>query len=199
MGFLDKLKFLQKKKDREIEDDIVSLEANEKLQEGQTRQFRKRESIEERPAYQPPADAAKRIHAITHDIFGPEKDWLNIQLDDRVHKFDLVTRVMEELDHEVPSVDLNDIETVEDVVKFFNIEVKDTSVLEDLTKLDLPKNLHMNLEYIRFHPDTDKIYDGITAFPGRPTIVTSIKYKRKYKGYDGGDPVNYPEKVIGRD
>jgi large subunit ribosomal protein L50 len=105
---------------------------------------------------------------------------------------------MEELKQDIPNFELNQMNTVGDVVKYFNVEVKDTSVLEDLTKLDLPKNLHMNLEYIRFHPETDKIYSGVTAFPGRATKVTSIKYKRKYKGYDGGDPVNYPEQIIGR-
>lgn len=104
---------------------------------------------------------------------------------------------MEELNHDISSVDLNDMKSLADVVKYFNIEVKDTSVLEDLTKLDLPKNLHMNLEYIRFHPDTDKMFDGITAFPGQATKMTSIKYTRKYKGYDGGDPVNNPDKIIG--
>ena len=82
--------------------------------------------------------------------------------------------------------------TMKDVIEYFSKPVGDTSSYEDLAKLDLPKNLHMNLEPIRFHPDTDTVFDGKTAFPGRATKVTSVKYKRKYKGYDGGDPVNAP-------
>ena len=46
--------------------------------------------------------------------------------------------------------------------------------------LDLPENLHIQLDYVRFNPETDSLHNGRTAFPGRDTVVTSIKYKRKY-------------------
>jgi len=105
---------------------------------------------------------------------------------------------MEQLDHDVPNMSLHEMNTVSDVVKYFQTAVKDTSVFEDLSKLDLPKNLHMNMEYIRFNRDTDQIHDGVTAFPGSETKVTSLKYRRKYKGSDGGDIVNYPATVIGK-
>lgn len=105
---------------------------------------------------------------------------------------------MEELDHDVPNMSLHEMRTVGDVVKYFSTEVKDSSVLEDLSKLDLPKNLHMNMEYIRFNKDTDQIHGGITAFPGRPTVVSSLKYRKKYKGSDGGDVVNYPASIVGK-
>ena len=73
------------------------------------------------------------------------------------------------------------METVSDAVNFYNTEVKQTSAFEDLGKLDLPKNLHIQWEYNRFDPETDVMYGGRTAFPGSDTVVTSIKYKRKYK------------------
>ena len=92
---------------------------------------------------------------------------------------------MKEFDHDIPNFDLHLMSTVDDVVKYFQTEVRDGTKLEDLSKLDLPKNLHMNLEPIRFDPDTDTVYGGKTAFPGQKTIVPSIKYRRKYKGYEG--------------
>jgi len=32
------------------------------------------------------------------------------------------------------------------------------------------------------------MFGGISAFPGRSTIVTGLKYKKKYKGYDARTP-----------
>ena len=99
--------------------------------------------------------------------------------------FQLLTKAMKEFDHDIPNFDLHSMSTVDEVVKFFQTEVRDSTKLEDLSKLDLPKNLHMNLEPIRFDPETDTVHGGKTAFPGNHTIVSSIKYKRKYKGYEG--------------
>ncbi|KAL4223049.1 hypothetical protein ACF0H5_016526 [Mactra antiquata] len=194
MGFLNKLKFLQRQKEEqkaEKEEDIVTLDTTDSS--SQVRQFRKRLSIEEVKSYKPPRNVEEFVRVAVIDHFGDREDWLNIKLDNRIRKFDFLTQLMYELDHDIPNMELNSINTVEDVVRYFSVEVKDTSPLEDLSKLDLPKNLHINQDYIRFHADTDKIFDGVTAFPGSKTIVSSIKFKRKYKGYDGGDPVNYPE------
>lgn len=195
MGFVDKLKTLQWWSEKETEESVIEDGADE-TNIVPAIPVRKRECIEEVRSYQPPADAVERISYIVEEVYGSQAD-MNLQLNNRAQKFDLLTRVMEDLDHDIASVDLNDMNTVQDVFKYFKVEVKDTSALEDLTKLDLPKNLHINTEYIRFHPDTDNIYDGITAFPGRPTRVSSIKYKRKYKGFDGGDVINDPDKIIG--
>ena len=106
-----------------------------------------------------------------------------------------VTKLMSDLNHEVSSMGLHEMRTVGDVVRYFQTPVKNSSNFDELSKLNLPKNLHLNLEYIRFHPETDKIHGGYTAFPGRATKVTSLKYRRKYIGYDGGDPINDPESL----
>lgn len=49
--------------------------------------------------------------------------------------------------------------------------------------VDLPENLHIQHEYLRFHPDTDTKFGGETAFPLRSTIVTGLRYKKKYAGF----------------
>ena len=81
----------------------------------------------------------------------------------------------------MPGSVLTQIKTAGDVCSYFQTKVRNTSALEDLGKLDLPKNLHIQLEYLRFDPETDTFHDGRTAFNGDNSIITSIKYKRKYK------------------
>lgn len=92
-----------------------------------------------------------------------------------------MSKLIKEFHHDVPGSVLSEIMTVRDAIKYFETEVHETSTYEDLSKLDLPKNLHMQLDYMRFDPETDTMFDGKTAFPGSDTIVSSIKYKRKYK------------------
>ena len=75
------------------------------------------------------------------------------------------------------------------MLDFYSTPVTQTSAYEDLSKLDLPKNLHIIQDYVRFDPETDTIYGGRTAFPGRDTVITSLKYKRKYKDIKTTKPV----------
>jgi len=76
---------------------------------------------------------------------------------------------------------MTDMMSVGDAVQYFETEVRATSAYEDLaSRKDLPPNLSIQLEPIRFDPETDTMFGGRTAFPGRDTIVSSIKYRRKY-------------------
>lgn len=87
---------------------------------------------------------------------------------------------MKEFRHNVENAALSEMHTVSDAVRYFETEVRSTTTYEDLSKLDLPKNLNIQLEGIRFDPENDAMFGGKTAFPGSDTIVTSIKYRRKY-------------------
>ena len=87
---------------------------------------------------------------------------------------------MEEFSHDIPNVLMSDMKTVQDAVDYFKTEVTETTSYEDMNKLNLPKNLHIQWEPLRFNPETDTMFEGRTAFPGSDTVVTSIKYKRKY-------------------
>ncbi|RXG52050.1 hypothetical protein Avbf_15200 [Armadillidium vulgare] len=49
--------------------------------------------------------------------------------------------------------------------------------------MELPKNLHVLYDYVRFHPETDTKFGGISAFPESSTIVSDLKSKKKYHGY----------------
>jgi hypothetical protein len=46
----------------------------------------------------------------------------------------------------------------------------------------------LTLFVLSYISETDTMFGGISAFPGRSTIVTGLKYKKKYKGYDARTP-----------
>lgn len=70
-----------------------------------------------------------------------------------------------------------------DVVKFYETPVNTFLPLDELCTKELPPNLHIEHKYTRFHPDTDTMFGGKSAFPEFSTIVTGIKYRKKYPGY----------------
>ena len=93
----------------------------------------------------------------------------------------LLTKLIREFDHDIPGVYLTEMRCVGDAVRYFQTEVRGTSALEDLAnRKDLPPNLNVQLEPVRFNPETDTMFGGRTAFPGRDTLVPSLKFRRKY-------------------
>ncbi|XP_055862489.1 39S ribosomal protein L50, mitochondrial-like [Biomphalaria glabrata] len=134
--------------------------------------------------YNPPADVEAKILSIAATIIGFQVD-MSYQLNDRLIKFKLLTKLMEEFDHIIPNTELCDLNTLANVVSYFDTPVRDTTSFDDLARQKLPKNLHIQLEPLRFDPETDTFFDGKTAFPNRPTIVSSLKYSKKYKGHSG--------------
>lgn len=73
--------------------------------------------------------------------------------------------------------------TLDDVVDFYETPINTYLPLDELTTRELPPNLHIEQKYTRFHPETDTMFGGKTAFPGSSTIVTGIKYRKKYPGH----------------
>lgn len=51
-----------------------------------------------------------------------------------------------------------------------------------LKEMELPENLHIQYEYVRFNAETDTKFNGQTAFPKSSTLVTGLKYREKYAG-----------------
>lgn len=76
-----------------------------------------------------------------------------------------------------------DFSFAEDAVEFYSTPVDTTLPLDAMKTVELPENLYIQHEYIRFHPETDTMFGGKSAFPKSSTIVTGLKYKNKYKGH----------------
>lgn len=151
--------------------------------------LKKNISLNTKKPYKPPSNIRHIIQDIVSSVCGPNCDWQNLKLHDREIKFKILSAAIDYFDHDIPNCVLSqDINCIDDLVEYYETEVAETSAYEDLhakNPENLPPNLHIQLEALRFNPETDNFFAGKTAFPGRDTIVTSIKYKRKYEGTVG--------------
>ncbi|XP_011169676.1 39S ribosomal protein L50, mitochondrial isoform X1 [Solenopsis invicta] len=137
-------------------------------------------------SYKPREDSAERIDAICESQAIPVND--DAKLEDPVLRFKLFVACEEELKYSIPNSLLYTIETVGDLKRFYSTPVDNTTPYEALGKIDLPKNLHILQNYHRFHPDTDTMFNGKTAFPKSSTLVTGLKYRKKYPGHTQESP-----------
>uniref|UniRef100_A0A023G4G5 Large ribosomal subunit protein mL50 n=1 Tax=Amblyomma triste TaxID=251400 RepID=A0A023G4G5_AMBTT len=137
--------------------------------------------------YKPADDVEDRVKAIFEDVLGQKADssWLQTPIAEPLLKFRLLTRCIKEFGHDIPSSQLMNVKCADDVVEFFSTPIEGLSPYETLVKQkdQLPKNLHVVPNYVRFHPETDTFFGGVNAYPGTSTIVTGLKAKKKYKGY----------------
>lgn len=75
-----------------------------------------------------------------------------------------------------------------DLREFYNTPISTTLPFDAMRNTDLPPNLHIQHDYLRFHPETDEKFNGKTAFPKSSTLVTGLKYKKMYKGHTQKSP-----------
>ncbi|ESO07273.1 hypothetical protein HELRODRAFT_170601 [Helobdella robusta] len=149
--------------------------------------LKKNMSLTTKKGYKPPENVEEIIEKVIRQRDdGLSTDWKNLPLNNHSLKFQILSSLIKEFNHDISNNELNNMKTLSDAVEYFSTEVKETSTYEDLAsgkKTELPKNLHIQLEPLRFHPEKDTMFEGRTAFPGSNTIVSSLKYKRKYQGY----------------
>ncbi|XP_043504948.1 uncharacterized protein LOC122525968 [Polistes fuscatus] len=136
--------------------------------------------------YDPPTDVNERIDKICTSQEISTDD--TAKLEGGLLRFQIFAACAEEFRHSVPNSLLCIIETVGDLKEFYRNAVDVATPLDTLRRMQLPKNLHVQYEYHRFHPDTDTMFGGKTAFPLSSTLVTGLKYKKKYKGFKLEDP-----------
>ncbi|XP_029159078.1 39S ribosomal protein L50, mitochondrial [Nylanderia fulva] len=137
-------------------------------------------------AYEPSEDVIEKIDKICEtQAISMQSD---TKLEDLVLRFKLFVACEEEFKHSIPNSLLHTIETIEDLKQFYTTPVDVKTPYEALSRIELPKNLHIQQEYHRFHPDTDTLFNGLTAFPKSSTLVTGLKYRKKYPGHKQEDP-----------
>ncbi|KMY98039.1 39S ribosomal protein L50, mitochondrial [Drosophila simulans] len=129
--------------------------------------------------YSPPADAAERIRSVAASL-----QLKSDQLGNLAEKFEFLNACFQELQHGVPNSQVHELRTVSDVIAFYQTSVDTTVPFDALKRIELPENLHIQYEYVRFHPETDTKFDGKTAFPRSSTLVTGLKYRGKYEGHE---------------
>ncbi|XP_046447688.1 39S ribosomal protein L50, mitochondrial-like [Daphnia pulex] len=130
--------------------------------------------------YTPPEDAEKKLDGIFESQLGSN----SAQLSNGRIKFKVLTACFKEFNHGVPNSKLHEILTTDDIRDFYLQEIDTRVPLDKFKSIELPPNVSIQYDYHRFHPDTDTMHGGISAFPRRSTIVTGLKYKKKYAGYN---------------
>ncbi|XP_017128710.1 39S ribosomal protein L50, mitochondrial isoform X1 [Drosophila elegans] len=129
--------------------------------------------------YSPPADAAERVRSVAASL-----KLKSDQLGNLSEKFQFLAACFQELQHGVPNSQVHELRTIGDVISFYETTVDTTVPLDALKRVELPENLHIQYEYVRFNPETDTKFDGKTAFPKSSTLVTGLKYRSKYEGHE---------------
>ncbi|KAJ8883466.1 hypothetical protein PR048_015310 [Dryococelus australis] len=133
--------------------------------------------------YSPSENVNDRLCVICESVLGSGVINDSVQLSSPETKFRLLHACFQDFQHAVPNSLLHKITTLGDVVKFYNTPANTITPFDSMKQASLPPNLHIQSDYHRFHPETDTMFGGISAFPKSSTIVTGLKYKKKYKGY----------------
>ncbi|KAJ2953028.1 hypothetical protein O0L34_g7416 [Tuta absoluta] len=127
--------------------------------------------------WNPPADIEETVLKICSSS-GLKSD---SDFDSLDTKFKVLKACYEETGHSVPNSLLHTIESVEDLQDFYCTPVDTTTPFDALKKMDLPKNLHVQKDYLRYNPETDALFPGKTPFPKSSTLVTGLKSRKKYE------------------
>ncbi|KAF6207230.1 hypothetical protein GE061_018471 [Apolygus lucorum] len=136
--------------------------------------------------YTPPEDAEEQLATMFTAVVGSEPTDLRTIIPTK-HKFALFESCFATFNHSIPNSILHNVNTFGDLREFYLTPVNTTLPLDKMKTSDLPPNLHVQYEPIRFHPDEDTKFNGQTAFPKSNTLVTGLRAKRKYKGHQQTD------------
>ncbi|RZF40529.1 hypothetical protein LSTR_LSTR000408 [Laodelphax striatellus] len=143
--------------------------------------------------YKPPDDVNIRVSAICERILGNENSkLLGYKLTDPNIRYKLFTECFNEFKHGIPNSLLFKIVTVDDLHNFYETPVDTTAPYDALkNRTDLPENLYLQPDYVRFHPDTDVMFKGKSVFPKSSLLVTGLRTRKKYKGFTTKSPYDY--------
>ncbi|XP_045478355.1 39S ribosomal protein L50, mitochondrial [Harmonia axyridis] len=128
--------------------------------------------------YTPPKDVDASLNEIFKTVLGE-----NVEISSISQKTDVLKACYSKFQHCVPNSLLRTVQTLDDIREFYRTPVDTSTPYDKLKNMELPENLHIQNDYVRFHPETDTKYNGQTAYNGRSTIVTGLKYKDKYAGH----------------
>ncbi|KAH0561465.1 uncharacterized protein LOC123266188 [Cotesia glomerata] len=128
--------------------------------------------------YEPPADASEKLNKVCKAEGLSEND--STEIKDLNLRFKLFSACANEFKCPIPNSVMFTIRTIGDLRNFYHTPINTTLPLEATKDLKLPPNLHIQYEYNRFNPETDTKFGGKTAFPKSSTLVTGLKYKKKY-------------------
>ncbi|CAD7081995.1 unnamed protein product [Hermetia illucens] len=131
--------------------------------------------------YEPPENVASQVKEIFNQHQVPADG--KVELSSLEKKYAILKACSCNFNHSVPNSQIHEMKTFDNIVQFYETPVAITTPLEALREAQLPENLHIQHDYVRFHPETDTMFGGKTAFPKSSTLVTGLKYRNKYPGH----------------
>ncbi|XP_050309346.1 39S ribosomal protein L50, mitochondrial [Anthonomus grandis grandis] len=139
--------------------------------------------------YTPPENLEQTLTELFKESIGSTD--LTTKLTNLSARFNLFAACADKLGRTIPNSMLHQIETLEDVLKFYATPVDTRTPMDRMRTMVLPENLHVQFEYHRWHPATDAKFGGRTAFPESSTLVTGLRSREKYKGHL--QKIKYPQ------
>lgn len=108
--------------------------------------------------YIPKKNVQSELDSIYTSVLGTTDP--NTQLTDIKNKFNLLKACEDKLEHTVPSSQLHSMLTLADVTRYFKTPVDVRTPYDKLKDMELPENLHVQFDYLRF-PDCkfEKCYE----------------------------------------
>lgn len=100
--------------------------------------------------YAPPEDVQQQLNAIFTQILGTAD--VSVRVTDLQQRFQLFCACENKLQHKIPNSLLHTIETLGDVMKYYITPVDTITPLDQMRNVELPKNVHVQFDYVRFHP-----------------------------------------------
>jgi large subunit ribosomal protein L50 len=170
------------------DEDLAETNRHEIKFDGQLNSLTARGFLRFQKSYDPPENVRERLMSLVHSLVPTLKskggsDIMAYPLTDSRFKYDLLSKAFEEFQHAVPNSMLYMVQTIGDVDQFYHTPVKTTTPYDELARTkDLPPNLHIQKEPLRFNPETDTMFGGVSAFPKSSTLVTGLYARRKFKG-----------------
>uniref|UniRef100_A0A182NM80 C2H2-type domain-containing protein n=1 Tax=Anopheles dirus TaxID=7168 RepID=A0A182NM80_9DIPT len=131
--------------------------------------------------YTPPENASEQVLKLAKEngLNDSKQSFSGTQ-----QKFAFLSACGKAFDHWVPNSMLHELQTIEDAIIFYQTPIDTRLPLDAIRTVELPENLHIQQDYVRFHPETDTMFGGKSAFPKSSTVVTGLKYKQKYRGHE---------------
>ncbi|CAG0899180.1 unnamed protein product [Cyprideis torosa] len=179
-------------------DPAFAEEVNEISAERALKPLERRSFLRNYAPYQPPSNTVDMILQAFYDVYQLKRrrnipdtslfdHVLNLNSDGTTNsnlKFQFLSKLAKLFRHKVPNSQLVHTTTLRDVVEFYQTPVDTRHPLKALGDLsNLPPNLHVEQEYTIFHPDTDRMFKGISATPGVPRIFEDTRMRRQFPDY----------------
>lgn len=181
--------------------EIKSIELNERLESdpkvarntayNKLNQFRvelmKKGFCREIKPYNPPKDVQNIMQNICDRVMDHKSDeWTHILLNDPFIKYKFLTECKKSFNYCVPNSVLYLMKSVSDVYEFYSTPIRGITSYDQMVQNaeQLPKNVHVIGEPIRYNPENDEYFGGINAFPFNALQVTrGLRAKKKYPSF----------------